>query len=89
MISICIIFFSEPIVCDFVRVSYCTKGGIEYNDDEHKQLLASFADGGSIDVEKDEESGIATVTVSDPDVRNAISGMCFLVIHLKCNLISC
>ena len=36
----------------------------------------SFADGGSVNVEKDSQSGIATVTLNDPDVRNALSGMC-------------
>lgn len=56
---------------------YCSStDGIKYDDDAQKELLMSFADGGSVNVEKDSQSGIATVTLNDPDVRNALSGMC-------------
>lgn len=45
-----------------------------YSQAEVEDLLAS-ARGGSVDLQKDDETGIATVTLNHPAKKNAMSGM--------------
>ena len=78
LIQITCHFLSEHRI-NITRAAYCSDVDTRYDDHAMKELLKSFADGGTIDLEKDEVSGIATVTLNDPDVRNALSGMCFVL----------
>jgi len=45
-----------------------------YNPETYKEFLCKIK-GGSVDLTKDEKTGIATIILNNPERKNAISGM--------------
>ena len=76
---LCVIYYPSDVKClpaTCVRAPYCT----ETESSQHKvkenrirEFLSSHS-GGRVELDKDNSTGLATITINNPEIRNGFSG---------------
>ena len=73
-LSLYVTFLKPEQYLRFQPVRYC--GGLlnDFDQAKHATMLQQFDSGGSIDIETDDSTGIATLLINNPQKKNAMSG---------------